>query len=415
MLLVVVAVVATSQATDGRLWKKMNKKSGVDAWREHNRTALGRLEQIDAWLAGGAAPDAWRVRGPRDLAGEGVALATSVQKEVNASSVVRERDGRRVPVVVKALRKARQFAFGHRESDIAYFELLWRESASRRPRRTSRDRSMNITDACRRLEYLRGEPGVPALYGGWMTSEHLVWVVSHGGPLIGTIRDPRVNHNRKKPPSMLSAYDEMAREDPLHLARSWLRCFRSFAERGGFVLTDFKVDQFTLGRDGEIYLVDGPAPNSGPVAAFARRHFTSGAPDNILTKDNRDATKPKHIDLEPGAAASCGEDRKRSATCGKRTYDYHRCDSCKDGVTLLGIPNSRSAPELTRCRDDKCEAFDWRVHVFDVARRAWILPRIIALAKDKRARETLANVADRMAAARPEDRPTFDALLRELA
>ena len=392
ILLVVVAVVATSQATDGRLWKKRNQKSGVDAWREHNRTALGRLEQIDAWLAGGAAPDAWRVRGPRDLAGEGVPLAKSIQKEVNASSIVRERDGRRVPVVVKALRKARQFAFGHRDSDIAYFELLW-------------------------LEYLRGEPGVPALYGGWMTSEHLVWVVSHGGPLIGTIRDPRVNHNRKKPPSMLSAYDEMARENPLHLARSWLRCFRSFAERGGFVLTDFKVDQFTLGRDGEIYLVDGPAPNSGPVAAFARRHFTSGAPDNILTKDNRDA-KPKHIDLEPGAATSCGEDRKRSATCGKRTYDYHRCDSdaaCKDGVTLLGIPNSRSAPELTRCRNDKCEAFDWRVHVFDVARRAWILPRIIALAKDKRARKTLADVADRMAAARPEDRPTFDALLRELA
>jgi hypothetical protein len=251
-----------------------------------------------------------------------------------------------------------------------------------------------------------------------MTSEHLVWVVSHGGPLIGTIRDPLVNHNRKKPPIMLSAYDEMAREDPLHLARSWLRCFRSFAERGGFVLTDFKVDQFTLGRDREIYLVDGPAPNSGPVAAFARRHFTSGAPDNILTKDNKRDAKPKHIDLEPGAAASCGKDRKRSATCGKRTYDYHRCDSdaaCRDGVTPLGIPNSRSAPELTRCRDDKCEAFDWRVHVFDVARRAWILPRIIALAKDKRARKTLADVADRMAAARPEDRPTFDALLRELA
>ena len=137
ILLVVVAVVATSQATDGRLWKR-HQKSGVDAWREHNRTALGRLEQIDAWLAGGAAPDAWQVRGPRDLAGEGVALAESIQKEVNASSIVRERDGRRVPVVVKALRKARQFAFGHRDSDIAYFELLWRESASRR-------RSMNIS------------------------------------------------------------------------------------------------------------------------------------------------------------------------------------------------------------------------------------------------------------------------------
>ena len=162
----------------------------------------------------------------------------SYQKEVNISRLA----GSAAPVVVKALQNAGAFAFGHRESDIAYFELLW-------------------------LEYLRGEPGVPALYGGWMTSEHLVWVVSHGGPLIGTIRDPRVNHNRKKPPSMLSAYDEMAREDPLHLARSWLRCFRSFGERGGFVLTDFKVNQFTLGRDGEIYLVDGPAPNSGPVAA----------------------------------------------------------------------------------------------------------------------------------------------------
>ena len=137
ILLVVVAVVATTKATHPRLWKR-HQKSGVDAWREHNRTALGRLEQIDAWLAGGAAPDAWQVRGPRDLAGEGVALAESIQKEVNASSIVRERDGRRVPVVVKALRKARQFAFGHRDSDIAYFELLWRESASRR-------RSMNIS------------------------------------------------------------------------------------------------------------------------------------------------------------------------------------------------------------------------------------------------------------------------------
>ena len=48
------------------------------------------------------------MRGPRDLAGGGVALAKSIQKEVNASSIVRERDGRRVPVVVKALRKARQ-------------------------------------------------------------------------------------------------------------------------------------------------------------------------------------------------------------------------------------------------------------------------------------------------------------------
>ena len=346
---------------------------------------LERLERVDAWLADGASPPPrhWAVRGPGDVAAASTFLAGKGQKDVRASRLA---DGG-APVVVKALHKAGAFRFGDRASDIAYLELLY-------------------------LEFLRGEPGVPELLGGWATATSVVWVVRDAGRAVaagtGSSRSPAV---------FAAAYDARARADPLGLATAWLRCFRSFAERGGFVLTDFKVDQFTLGRDGEIYLVDGPAPNSGPVAAFARRHFTSGAPDYILTKDNKN-TKPKHIDLEPGAAASCGEDRKRSATCGKRTYDYHRCDSdaaCKDGVTLLGIPNSRSAPELTRCRDDKCEAFDWRVHVFDVARRAWILPRIIALAKDKRARKTLADVADRMAAARPEDRPTFDALLRELA
>ena len=44
----------------------------------------------------------------------------SYQKEVNISRLA----GSAAPVVVKALQNAGAFAFGHRESDIAYFELL---------------------------------------------------------------------------------------------------------------------------------------------------------------------------------------------------------------------------------------------------------------------------------------------------
>ena len=227
-----------------------------------------------------------------------------------------------------------------------------------------------------------------------MTSEHLVWVVSHGGPLIGTIRDPRVNHNRKKPPIMLSAYDEMAREDPLHLARSWLRCFRSFAERGGFVLTDFKADQFTLDARGDVYLVDGPAPNVGPAAAFARRRVN--------------ATDPRA--LEPGAAPrACPAGDAGRRACGKRTYKWHlKCH--------VGCDNDAyAAPELVACRaGGTCAPFGAKAHVYDAAAKYWILPHIVALAEDRSAAARLGALLPRMMSEDPRDRPTFSALLEEL-
>ena len=53
-------------------------------------------------------------------------------------------------------------------------------------------------------------------------------------------------HHKHSPLLLSPAYAGRARDAPLDLARAWLRCFRSFAERGGFVLTDFKPAQFAL-------------------------------------------------------------------------------------------------------------------------------------------------------------------------
>jgi|MDTA01.1.fsa_nt_gb hypothetical protein len=190
-----------------------------------------RLEEIDAWLVGGReAPKHWAVRAPGDLDGPARVLKMSVQKEVNRSTL--RFGGAEVDVVVKALRHGGAFEFGDRDSDIAYFELLY-------------------------LESLRGEPGVPRLYGGWRTPTSVVWVTSYGGDTVAShLRceggrelsrrgycGARDKTDEDRPAIAGAAYARRAAEAPLELARSWLRCFRSFGEVGGFVLTDFKPDQ----------------------------------------------------------------------------------------------------------------------------------------------------------------------------
>ena len=202
------------------------------------------LERLDAWLTNASAPPPihWRVRSPDDLDNRTDHMHSGY-KDVWLSQL---RDGRRV--VVKTLHHNGAFEFGDRTSDIAYFELLF-------------------------LEGLRGEPGIPKLFGAYETPTHLVWVTSNGGGPVATGRAVLNLSGKKSEIKYSEVYDARARDAPLDLARAWLRCFRSFGERGGFVLTDFKPEQFTLDANGDIYLVDGPAPNSGPIAALARRHF----------------------------------------------------------------------------------------------------------------------------------------------
>ena len=59
-------------------------------------------------------------------------------------------------------------------------------------------------------------------------------------------------------PTQLSvAFIKRAETHPLHLARSLLACFQSWAS-AGFLQDDFYAPQFTLSDDGAIFLVDGP-------------------------------------------------------------------------------------------------------------------------------------------------------------
>ncbi|KAH8051579.1 hypothetical protein JL722_10756 [Aureococcus anophagefferens] len=121
--------------------------------------STNHLERLDAWLTNVSAPPPahWRVRSPDDLDNRtDHVLSHSGYKDVWLS---RLRDGRRV--VVKTLHHEGAFEFGDRASDIAYFELLF-------------------------LEGLRGEPGIPKLFGAYETPTHVVWVTSNGGGPVAT-------------------------------------------------------------------------------------------------------------------------------------------------------------------------------------------------------------------------------------
>ena len=352
------------------------------------------LERLDAWLTNASAPPPvhWRVRSPDDLDNRTDHMHSGY-KDVWLSQL---RDGRRV--VVKTLHHEGAFEFGGRTSDIAYFELLF-------------------------LEGLRGEPGIPKLFGAYKTPTHVIWATSNGGGRVATggkVKNPAIKYSE--------VYDARARSAPLDLARAWLRCFRSFGERGGFVLTDFKPEQFTLDANGDIYLVDGPAPNSGPIAAHARRHFTNKTwrPEQAdklkmarIYVEGIGMERPtKTYYLQPGAAQPCPSDDADAgaAVCALRTDAAH--NGC--GIKLLHEGLSKcgerllSGPEVSDCVDGACAPFDWRVHVYDAAAREWILPHIIAVAEDRAAAARLERLLPRMMSEDPRVRPSFSALLREL-
>ncbi len=102
------------------------------------------------------------------------------------------------------------------------------------------------------LEALRGEPGIPELYGAWFEHAHATYVVQDCGSTIGAGAG-----SAGDPTRLSAAFVKRAETHPLHLARSLLACFQSWAS-AGFVQDDFYAPQFTLSDGGDIYLVDGP-------------------------------------------------------------------------------------------------------------------------------------------------------------
>ena len=105
------------------------------------------------------------------------------------------------------------------------------------------------------LEAVRGAPGIPELLGAWREGEHVWYAVADGGRPIGVAGQPGKG---SKATVLSSEFIELARHKPLELARALLRCFRSWAS-AGFLLDDFKAQQFTLDGRGDVYLVDGPS------------------------------------------------------------------------------------------------------------------------------------------------------------
>ena len=171
-------------------------------------TLLARAAALARWAnRTGPAPPSWTVTGPKDVT-VGHEVHAGKIKKVSRGTTKADLGG--ASIIIKTIE--------HGENGTLLMELLF-------------------------LHALRGAPGVPELYGGWRTEHGLVWVVQHAGEIIGQGKD------RAGRLSILSdAYAAACRDRPLQIARAWFRCLHSIVE-GGFVLTDFKIDQFTFDGD----------------------------------------------------------------------------------------------------------------------------------------------------------------------
>ena len=222
---------------------------------------------------------------------------------------------------------------------------------------------------------------MPALLGAFERGGSFSYVVEDaGGPLgsgRGTPAAPAV-------PS--AAFDAFARRDPLALARALLECFEAFAEAGGFLLSDFRPEQFSLSpTTGAVAIVDAPLANGGPYAAWARRRYPAWC-------------FPRPEDCRPRCP---------------RTKKFHACaplSKCE--------PSSRGAPEAAGLclRRTVCARVSARTHVFDLFNRPWLVPRIAALARDSdaAAASLLGALGANASAPDPRDRPSLAALLAAL-
>ena len=230
------------------------------------------------------------------------------------------------------------------------------------------------------LESLRGLPGVPELFGAWVDGCHVWYAVADTGDPIGVGNSGR--GARASSPSW--RYDALARSAPLALAAALLRCFKSFSD-AGWLLDDFKPQQFTLDARGRVYHVDGPSLLAASPLGRAVVGLSPAA-KNVL----------------PAPPTSCAFD----SAC-PRSKAHHAC--ARPGDCEAGAAGAREARGW--CRRGACVALSSRTHVFDAGARPWLLPRIARLASDAKARALLEAAVANATREDPDDRPTFDDLL----
>ena len=188
---------------------------------------------------------------------------------------------------------------------------------------------------------------------------------------------------------MLSpAFEGLAAERPLALARSIIGCFRSWA-RAGFLLDDFKPQQFTL-KGEDVFLVDGPSLlEDSAIGAVVAAAF------------------PKCKDLLPPPSVN--------ATCAKdddcpRTKAHHACARPGDcEAEARGAPEARGA-----CRARACLGLSEKTHVYDLASRPWLLPAVARRARSPASVAVIERLCRKARADDPRDRPSFDSMIADL-
>ena len=64
--------------------------------------------------------------------------------------------------------------------------------------------------------------------------------------------------------------------------------------------------------------------------------------------------------------------------------------------------------------EGKCPVIGPKVHVYDLAGKPWLFPRIAALARNESASALLRGLMPDMLRPNPDDRPSLDGLLRAI-
>ena len=236
---------------------------------------------------------------------------------------------------------------------------------------------------CMFLETLRGQPGIPRLFGGWFDGRRFKYVVSrHGDRLCDHVAESGLN---------------LLREQPFAAAQSLLRCFQSFAELGDYYLMDFNCKQFTVAFEHTlpvVYLIDAPLQRHGLGGASG---IDAETPQTVLACSEDDECRDGGREarskwLPPGLI---GKTFDQPAWCEKDAIRHGSLVS-RGGHCKLSMAHYSS-----------------KTHVVDVARHHFMLPFFLDKV-DARVNAGLRLMIGNMSLPR-QQRPSFSHILESLA